>query len=73
MAEWIIGDGEDNFDVKCPVCGWTDIFDVCGVEMVKHIAQDMHYCMSCGTKMSVYPNKIENLSKTTFVKSSEMD
>lgn len=52
-GRWIIGDGDDDFDVKCSVCGWTDIFDVCGIGMVKFIAAEMHYCQNCGSKMDL--------------------
>lgn len=52
-GRWIIGDGDDEFDVKCSVCEWTDIFDVCGIGMVKSIASEMHYCQNCGAKMDL--------------------
>lgn len=50
-GQWIIGVDDDNFDVKCPKCGWTDIFEVAGIAAVKRIAKTMHYCPNCGAKM----------------------
>ena len=52
-GRWIIGDGDDDFDVKCSVCGWTDIFDVCGIGMVKSVVAEMHYCTHCGAKIDL--------------------
>lgn len=34
-GKWIIGTGDDEFDVKCPKCGWDDIFEVAGIAAVK--------------------------------------
>lgn len=50
-GEWIIGVGDDEFDIKCSKCGWNDIFDVAGVAAVKRISKTMHYCPNCGAKM----------------------
>lgn len=37
-GKWIIGTGDDEFDVKCPKCGWDDIFEVAGIAAVKRIS-----------------------------------
>lgn len=50
-GKWIIGNGDDEFDVKCPKCGWDDIFEVAGIAAVKRISEPMHYCPNCGAKM----------------------
>ncbi len=50
---WLIGYGEEDFDVKCPVCGWNDIFDVCTLSAVRDIARQMHYCQNCGERLEV--------------------
>lgn len=50
-GKWIIGTGDDEFDVKCPKCGWDDIFEVAGITAVKRISEPMHYCPNCGAKM----------------------
>lgn len=50
-GKWIIGTGDDEFDVKCPKCGWDDIFEVAGIAAVERIAKTMHYCPNCGAKM----------------------
>lgn len=50
-GKWIIGTGDDEFDVKCPKCGWDDIFEVAGIAAVKRISEPMHYCPNCGAKM----------------------
>lgn len=50
-GQWIIGVDDDNFDVKCPKCGWTDIFEVAGIAAVERIAKTMHYCPNCGARM----------------------
>lgn len=50
-GKWIIGTGDDEFDVKCPKCGWDDIFEVAGIAAVKRISETMHYCPNCGAKM----------------------
>lgn len=51
--KWLIGDGDDNFDVKCPVCGYSEIFGVCGLMVVRDIAKQMHYCQNCGERLEV--------------------
>lgn len=50
-GKWIIGTGDDEFDVKCPKCGGDDIFEVAGIAAVKRISEHMHYCPNCGAKM----------------------
>lgn len=50
-GQWIIGVDDDDFDVKCSKCEWTDIFEVAGIAAVERIAKTMHYCPSCGAKM----------------------
>lgn len=50
-GEWIIGVDNDDFDVKCSKCEWTDIFEVAGISAVERIAKAMHYCPNCGAKM----------------------
>lgn len=50
-GQWIIGADDDDFDVKCSKCGWTDIFEVAGIAAVERIAKTMHYCLNCGARM----------------------
>ena len=50
-GRWIIGTDNDDFDVKCSKCEWTDIFEVAGIAAVERIAKPMHYCPNCGAKM----------------------
>ena len=50
-GHWIIGVDNDDFDIKCSKCKWTDTFEVAGIAAVKRIAKVMHYCLSCGAKM----------------------
>jgi hypothetical protein len=50
-GQWIIGVDDDDFDVKCSRCEWTDIFEVAGIAAVERIAKTMHYCPNCGAKM----------------------
>lgn len=50
-GQWIIGVNDDDFDVKCSKCEWTDIFEVAGIAAVERIAKTMHYCLNCGAKM----------------------
>lgn len=50
-GRWIIGVDGDDFDVKCPKCEWTDIFEVAGIAAVERIAKAMHYCPNCGARM----------------------
>lgn len=50
-GKWIIGVDNDDFDVKCSKCEWTDIFEVAGIAAVERIAKDMHYCPNCGARM----------------------
>ena len=50
-GQWIIGVDNDNFDVKCSKCEWTDIFEVAGIAAVERIAKAMHYCLNCGARM----------------------
>ena len=50
-GQWIIGVDNDDFDVKCSKCEWTDIFEVTGIAAVEGIAKAMHYCLNCGAKM----------------------
>lgn len=50
-GRWIIGTDNDDFDVKCSKCEWTDIFEVAGISAVERIAKAMHYCPNCGAKM----------------------
>ena len=52
-GHWIIGDDNDDFDVKCSKCEWTDIFEIAGIDAVERIAKSMHYCTNCGAKMDV--------------------
>lgn len=51
IKPWIIGVNDDDFDVKCSKCGWTDIFEVAGIAAVERIAKTMHYCPNCGARM----------------------
>ena len=51
-GRWIIGVDDDDFDVKCSKCEWTDIFEVAGIDAVERIAKTMHYCLNCGAKMA---------------------
>lgn len=51
QGQWIIGVDDDDFDVKCSKCEWTDIFEVAGIAAVERIAKTMHYCLNCGAKM----------------------
>lgn len=50
-GQWIIGVDNDDFDVKCSKCEWTDIFEVAGIAAVERIAKAMHYCPNCGARM----------------------
>lgn len=50
-GRWIIGVDNDDFDVKCSKCEWTDILEVAGISAVERIAKAMHYCPNCGAKM----------------------
>lgn len=50
-GHWIIGVDDDDFDVKCSKCEWTDIFEVAGIAAVERIAKTMHYCPNCGARM----------------------
>ena len=50
-GQWIIGVDDDDFDVKCSKCGWTDIFEVAGIAAVERIAKTMHYCPNCGARV----------------------
>lgn len=50
-GRWIIGVDDDDFDVKCSKCEWTDIFEVAGIAAVERIAKAMHYCLNCGARM----------------------
>ena len=50
-GQWIIGADNDDFDVKCSKCEWTDTFEVAGIAAVERIAKSMHYCPNCGAKM----------------------
>lgn len=50
-GQWIIGVDDDDFDVKCSKCEWTDIFKVAGIAAVERIAKTMHYCLNCGARM----------------------
>ena len=50
-GQWIIGTDNDDFDVKCSICKWTDTFEVAGIAAVERIAKSMHYCLNCGAKM----------------------
>ena len=50
-GQWIIGADNDDFDIKCPKCEWTDIFEVAGIAAVERIAKGMHYCPNCGARM----------------------
>ena len=50
-GHWIIGVNNDDFDIKCSKCKWTDTFEVAGIAAVERIAKVMHYCMNCGAKM----------------------
>lgn len=38
-GRWIIGVDNDDFDVKCSKCEWTDIFEVAGIAAVERIAK----------------------------------
>ena len=50
-GHWIIGVDNDDFDVKCSKCEWTDTFEVAGIAAVERIAKAMHYCLNCGARM----------------------
>ena len=50
-GHWIIGGDNDDFDVKCSKCEWTDTFEVAGIAAVERIAKAMHYCLNCGARM----------------------
>ena len=50
-GHWIIGVDNDDFDIKCSKCEWTDTFEVAGIAAVERIAKAMHYCLNCGAKM----------------------
>ena len=50
-GHWIIGGDNDDFDIKCSKCEWTDTFEVAGIAAVERIAKAMHYCQNCGAKM----------------------
>ena len=50
-GHWIIGGDNDDFDIKCSKCKWTDTFEVAGITAVERIAKAMHYCQNCGAKM----------------------
>ena len=50
-GHWIIGGDNDDFDIKCSKCEWTDTFEVAGITAVERIAKAMHYCQNCGAKM----------------------
>ena len=50
-GQWIIGVDNDDFDIKCSKCEWTDIFEVAGIAAVERIAKAMHYCSNCGARM----------------------
>ena len=50
-GQWIIGVDNDDFDVKCSKCEWTDTFEVAGIAAVERIAKAMHYCLNCGARM----------------------
>lgn len=50
-GQWIIGVDDDDFDVKCSKCGWTDNFEVAGIAAVERIAKTMYYCQNCGARM----------------------
>ena len=50
-GQWIIGVDDDDFDVKCSKCEWTDIFEVAGIAAVERIVKTMHYCPNCGARM----------------------
>ena len=50
-GHWIIGVNNDDFDVKCSKCEWTDTFEVAGIAAVERIAKAMHYCLNCGAIM----------------------
>ena len=50
-GQWIIGVDNDDFDVKCSKCEWTDTFEVAGIAAVERIAKAMHYCPNCGARM----------------------
>lgn len=49
-GEWIIGTGDDEFDVKCSKCEWTDIFEVAGIAAVERIAKT--FCDRCGEEIA---------------------
>ena len=50
-GHWIIGVDNDDFDIKCSKCEWTDTFEVAGIAAVERIAKAMHHCLNCGAKM----------------------
>ena len=50
-GHWIIGVDNDDFDIKCSKCKWTDTFEVAGIAAVERIAKAMHYCPNCGARM----------------------
>lgn len=50
-GHWIIGVDNDDFDIKCSKCEWTDTFEVAGIAAVERIAKAMHYCLNCGARM----------------------
>ena len=50
-GHWIIGVNNDDFDIKCSKCKWTDTFEVAGIAAVERIAKAMHYCPNCGARM----------------------
>ena len=58
-GHWIIGADNDDFDIKCSKCKWTDTFEVAGIAAVERIAKAMHYCTNCGAKMMPQPPKKE--------------
>lgn len=57
-GRWIIGVDDDDFDVKCSKCEWTDIFEVAGIAAVERIAKAMHYCLNCGARMDGGDNDV---------------
>ena len=50
-GRWIIGVDNDDFDIKCSKCEWTDTFEVAGIAAVERITKAMHYCQNCGARM----------------------
>ena len=50
-GHWIIGVDNDDFDIKCSKCEWTDTFEVAGIAAVERIAKAMHYCLNCGARI----------------------